>query len=693
MDIAAWLQDLGLERYAPAFRDNDIDGAVLPSLTGDDLEKLGVTSVGHRRRLLNAIAALRVGTVPIGPANTAPVPAHPRTDIPKHLADKILQSKSALEGERKQVTVLFVDVKGSMDLAEQLGPEEWHAILERFFQLLADGVHRFEGTVNQYTGDGIMALFGAPIAHEDHAQRACHAALYLREQLSAYAADLRRTRGLSFSTRMGLNSGDVVVGKIGDDLQMDYTALGHTVGLAQRMEQLAEPGAVYVTPHTARLVEGYFALRPLGALAIKGSHEPLEVFALEGPGAARTHFELSRARGLSKFVGRAAELATLESALERANAGNGQTVGIVAVAGTGKSRLCFEFLERCRARGIPVFEARGVAHGARIPLLPMLELFRSFFGIEDIDTDLAAREKIAGVLLTLDESLRDDLPIFFDMLGVPDPERPLPPTDPEVLQQRAYAATRAIVRAEGERPLPAILLVEDLQWLDPASDAFVAQMVEAQATCRGLIVVNFRPGYKADWVTSSSYQQLPLVPLGRDAVRELLADLLGSDASVTDLADPIHQRAAGNPFFVEEIVQDLVETGALEGTKGSYRLRRPATAVTLPETVHSVLAARIDRLPAREKRLLQQAAVIGKSVPERILKRIANLADADYQPAMRVLRESDFLYEESLYPQVAYGFKHPLTHEVAYRTQLKDRRAQTHASVARTIEETQRGPA
>jgi len=270
---------------------------------------------------------------------------------------------------------------------------------------------------------------------------------------------------------------------------------------------------------------------------------------------------------------------------------------------------------------------------------------------------------------------------------VPDPARPLPPTDPEVLQRRAYAATRAIVRAEGERPLPAILLVEDLQWLDPASDAFVAQMIEAQATCRGLIVVNFRPGYKADWMTGSSYQQLPLVPLGQDAVRELLVDLLGSDASVADLADPIHQRVGGNPFFVEEIVQNLFETGVLEGQKGSYRLHRAAATVTLPDTVHSVLAARIDRLPAREKRLLQQAAVIGKSVPERILKRIANLADADFQPAMRMLREGDFLYEESLYPQVAYAFKHPLSHEVAYRTQLKDRRGQTHASVARIIEE------
>ena len=268
-----------------------------------------------------------------------------------------------------------------MELAEQLDPEQWHRILDRFFQILSDGVHRFEGTVNQYTGDGIMALFGAPIAHEDHAQRACYAALYLRDEIARYATEVKREHGLGFSTRMGLNSGDVIVGSIGDDLRMDYTAQGHTVGLAQRMESLAEPNTCFLTTNTAALVAGYFVLDDLGEFQVKGVTAPVRVHRLGGIGTSRTRFDISRSRGLSRFVGRASDLRTLEDALAQAAIGNGQVVGVVADAGTGKSRLCFEFLEQCRARGLQVFEARAVAHGRNVPLLPILELFRAYFGI------------------------------------------------------------------------------------------------------------------------------------------------------------------------------------------------------------------------------------------------------------------------------------------------------------------------
>src|SRR5437773_5403212 len=286
-------------------------------------------------------------------ADTAPATPEPRVYTPKHLAEKILTSRVALEGERKQVTVLFADVKGSMELAEQLDPEAWHGIMDSFFQLLAAGVHRFEGTVNQYMGDGIMALFGAPVAHEDHARRACYAALHLAGELRRYATELRLRQALSFSVRMGLNSGEVVVGKIGDDLRMDYTALGHTVGLAARMEELAEPGEVFLTEHTAKLVEGMFTLQDLGRMTVKGVKEPVGVYELEGAGRLRTRFDVSRARGLSRFVGRAPEMAALEASLERALAGEGQIVGVVGEPGFGRSRLCHEFAGRCRARGIP----------------------------------------------------------------------------------------------------------------------------------------------------------------------------------------------------------------------------------------------------------------------------------------------------------------------------------------------------
>src|SRR5262245_56444044 len=328
-------------------------------------------------------------------AKPGPLP-DPRSYTPKHLAEKILTSRSALEGERKQVTVLFADVKGSMDLAEQVDPEEWHKIMDRFFTILGEGVHRFEGTINQYTGDGIMALFGAPIAHEDHARRACYAALYLRDELRRYAGDLRRRAALNFSVRMGMNSGEVVVGRIGDDLRMDYTAQGHTVGLAARVEQLAEPGRVYPTEQTAKLVSGFFHLRDLGPCELEGVQAPVRVSDLKGVGALHTPLEVSRSRGFSRFVGRADETATLEAALGRALAGEAQVIGVVGEPGVGKSRLSYEFVERLRARGIPVFAGHGVPHGKSIPFLPVLEIMRDYFAIKEGDSDETVRDKVAG---------------------------------------------------------------------------------------------------------------------------------------------------------------------------------------------------------------------------------------------------------------------------------------------------------
>src|SRR5882724_9212493 len=387
------------------------------------------------------------------PAPTRP----PATSTPKHLAEKIRTSRAALEGERKQVTVLFADVKGSMDLAERLDPEAWHAVIDRFFQILAEGVHRFEGTVNQFTGDGIMALFGAPIAHEDHGQRACYAALHLQQELRRYADEVRLAHGLGFSVRMGLNSGEVVVGKIGDDLRMDYTAQGHTVGLAARMEQMADPGKALLTGGTAKLVSGYFQHRDLGETRIKGLNDLLHVFELEGVGRMRTRLDVSRTRGFTKFVGRQSEMAALEAALQQAIAGNAQVVGVVAEPGTGKSRLCYEFAERCRAREIKVYEGHGVAHGKAVPLLPVLEFFRSYFGITEHDAARAARDKIAGRMVLLDQTLVEGLPLLFDFLGVPDSERPAAPLGPEARQGQFLDLIRRLARARSDRE-PAVLL-------------------------------------------------------------------------------------------------------------------------------------------------------------------------------------------------------------------------------------------
>ncbi len=622
---------------------------------------------------------------PLDPGEPASTRATPRDYTPKHLAEKILQSKSALEGERKQVTVFFADVKSSMGLQEAIDPEEWHGIMDRFFEILAEGVHRFEGTINQYTGDGIMALFGAPIAHEDHAQRACYAALHVRGALRRYADEMRIERGFSFSVRMGLNSGEVVVGKIGDDLRMDYTAQGHTVGLASRMESLAEPGRAYVTAHTARLVEGYFKLRDLGASRIAGLSEPIHVHELEDVGALRTRLDVSRARGFSRFVGRADELSALELAFKRVVEGNGQVVGVVGEAGVGKSRLCNEFLKVCGAKEVPVYSAHCPAHGRTIPFLPLLELLRDYFGVTERDGEIEVREKIAGRLLLLDRAMEEVLPLVFDFLGVADPDRPPAESDPDVRQRQLFAFVRRLVQARSSRE-PAVFFVDDMHWIDPGSDAFLAQFVEAIAGTRTLLLVNFRPEYRADWMAMSYYEQLALQPLTDEALSELITDLIGEDPSVRRLRERIRDRTAGNPFFVEEIVQSLVESSQLVGNRGAYRLADPSAELEIPTTVQAVLAARIDRLAEREKHVLQTSAVLGKEFTGPILREVAELQDADLAEAVDLLKRGEFLYELALYPEPEYAFKHPLTQSVAYGSQLGERRRGIHERAARSIE-------
>jgi class 3 adenylate cyclase/tetratricopeptide (TPR) repeat protein len=616
---------------------------------------------------------------------TAAGPESASAPIAHHLAEKIRQSKSVLEGERKQVTVLFADVKGSMDLAEEMDPEEWSAIMQRFFKILAEGVERFEGYVDKFTGDGIMALFGAPIAHEDHARRACYAALSMQDGLRAYANELRLRQGLNFSVRLGLNSGEVIVGKIGDDLSMDYTAQGHTVGLASRMEQIAEPGKVYLTDHTASLVEGYFTLNDLGEMEIKGVHGAMHVYELQGLGQMRTRLDVSRSRGFSRFVGRGDEMQVLESALTRAREGKAQVIGIVGAAGLGKSRLCFEFLERCRARGLMTYETTGVAHGKAVPFLPILRLFRAFFGITEQDSEITARQRIAGRLLLIDERLRESLPLVFDFMGVADPDNPAPRIDPEARQRQLFDVVRRVNKAQGASETR-VALLEDLHWFDGGSEAFLEPLIDAWLDTHTLAVLNYRPEYHAPWMGKSYFHQLPLAPLGPDAIRELLDALLGKDPSIAGLPAIIHERTGGNPFFTEEVVQSLIESGNLEGSKGAYRLATPVEKLEVPSSVRAILAARIDRLAEREKDVLQTAAVIGREFDEPTLAAVVEQNAPQLHEALNKLKDAEFVYEQSLYPVAEYLFKHPLTHEVALATQLQERRRRLHAAVARVIE-------
>jgi len=590
------------------------------------------------------------------------------------------------DAERKQVTVLFADVSGSMDLAEGQDPEEWRKIMQRFFAILADAVTKFEGTVDKFTGDGIMAVFGAPVAHEDHARRAGYAALQMLDDVAGYAAELRRGLGLNFSTRIGINSGEVVAGAIGQGSDSEYTAIGHTVGLAQRMEALAEPGKAYVTEHTAELARGFLDLADLGEFEIKGASRPVRVFELAGVGQARSRLDLARERGFSSFVGRAEEMGQLEAALDAAKEGQGGVVGLVAEPGVGKSRLCHEFVQRCRERELEVFEAQAQAHGTSTPFMPVLQMLRAFFGIGEREPEQLAREKIAGRALLLDPGFAEDLPLMFDFLGVPDPERPLAQLSAEA-RQRALARIVCRLVDAPKRHKTLVLAIEDLHWIDEGSNALLAELVDSITGTNTLAVFNFRPEYSPPWRRSESYREISLEPLARADTRVLLRDLAGEDPSLDGLDEPIHARTLGNPFFIEEIVRELAETGYLEGERGAHRLARPIEDAGVPVTVQAVLAARIDRLDPAAKQLLQVASVVGKEVGGRALGMTAGLERDRIDPVLCELIEAGFLYEAELYPERVLAFRHPLTREVAYGTQLAEGRAATHAAAARaTIE-------
>jgi class 3 adenylate cyclase/tetratricopeptide (TPR) repeat protein len=604
---------------------------------------------------------------------------------PEELAEKILSTRSAIEGERKQITVMFLDIVQSMALAGSLDTERWREMLDCFLAITSHAVHAVEGTVHQFTGDGVMALFGAPLAHEDHARRACLAALELEEAMRPFADELASEDGVDFQIRCGLNSGEVIVGSIGDDLQMEYASIGNTNGLAKRMESLAPAGSTAVSASTAALVEGQFELRKLGEFEVKGVREPQPAFELVGPGPARSRLEAAAARGLSRFVGRRAERARLDSALERSLAWDGQVVAISGEPGVGKSRIVREFLAGPRARSLTVNSASGVPHGRAVPLLPVLAIMREFLGIGERDDANAARARIETTLVALGPAFEPELPLLFDFLGVPDPERPLERIDPEARQRRLLAFVGRVVAARSRREA-AVLLLEDLHWIDEASAAFLQALVDAVKGTRTLLVTTFRPEYSAGWFESPHYLQLELAPLDASSAGELIAGRLGQDPSLGGLAELIHRRTQGNPFFIEEVIEALAEVGQLSGERGDYRLAGPLDEFVLPPTVQAVLASRIDRLAAREKALVQTMSVIGREVPELVLREVSELSSPELADSVRALVAAEFLAEHAANGHREYSFKHPLTQEVAYASQLSEPRARVHLAVADAIE-------
>jgi class 3 adenylate cyclase/tetratricopeptide (TPR) repeat protein len=618
----------------------------------------------------------------------APAPRFlsPDNYTPKHLAERILTSKNELEGERKQVTVLFSDIKGSMELIADRDPEEAQRILDPILERMMEAVHHYEGMVNRVMGDGLMALFGAPVAHEDHAVRACYAGLRMQERVGQYAIDVQRLHALPVTMRVGINSGEIVVSSIGNDLFVDFTVIGQTAHLAARMEQLAMPGSVMATSATYRLVEGYVEVKPLGPIPVKGLVQPVDVYQVTGGGGERTRLQAAVSRGLTQFVGRATEKGVLQRALAEARSGHGQVVAVVGEPGMGKSRLIHEFLRSEDTAGCLLLQTNSASYGHSASYLPVVELLRNFyFQITARDNTRSIREKVTNKILKLDPSLQDIIAPVLDLLDALEAEHPFQSLDPVQHRQYTYQAITRLLLTEN-RKQPVIAVFEDLHWNDSLTLGLLNELVVGARDARLLLLVSYRPEYRDQWSGRPGYHQLRLEPLPTESVSELLHALLGSDPGLAPLKKFILGRAGGNPFFVEEIVRALVDTKALQGSRGDYTLIKEFSEIDVPPTVQAVLAARIDALPSTEKRLLQDAAVIGHDVPFALLHAICGMDENEVRGLLGNLQASEFLYNTQLFPDLQFTFKHSLTHDVAYAGLRHERRREMHERVVQKME-------
>ncbi len=610
--------------------------------------------------------------------------APPRKSDPPRIQVTQTTAPENLDGERKTVTALFADIKGSMDLMEDLDPEEARAIVDPALKLMIDAAHRYVGYIVQSTGDGVFAIFGAPVAHEDHPQRALYAALRMQEDVKRLAEKLRAEKGLNLQVRVGVNTGEVVVRSIKtDDAHTEYTPIGHSTSLASRLQTLAAPGSIAISETVRKLIEGYFALKAMGPARIKGVSEPVNVYEVTGLGPLRTRLQRSAGRGLTKFVGREREMEAMGGAAEQARAGRGQIVAAMAEAGTGKSRLFFEFKAKNQS-GWMVLEAFSVSHGKASAFLPVIDLLWSYFKINSEDDERTRREKINGKILTLDRSLEDGLPYIYGLLGLSDENSLVAEVEAQTRKRRALDAIKRILLRESLSQ-PLIVIFEDLHWVDDESQAFLNLLADSIGTARILMLVNYRPEYSHQWNSKTYYTQLRLDPLGRESADEMLAALLGDSAELMALKRTIIERTEGNPFFMEETVQVLLDEGALV-RNGTVKLTKPIGELKIPPTVQGILAARIDRLPPDHKDLLQTLAVIGTEFKLGLVRKVAAKPGMELEPMLSELQLGEFIYEQPASGDIEYIFKHALTHDVAYGSVLTERRRVLHGRIGAALE-------
>ncbi len=609
----------------------------------------------------------------------------PHSYTPKFLVDKILTTRSSIEGERKLITVLFADVANYTAMSEKLDPEEVHQIMDGCFKILMNEIHKYEGTITQFTGDGVMALFGAPVANEDHAQRACYSAISIQKAVKEYGQEVKTLYRQDFKMRIGLNSGQVVVASIGDDLRMDYTAIGDTTNLASRMESAARPGTILVSDHTHRLARDFFDFEPLGKIAVKGKEEPQETYELLKAGKVETRIEAAVAKGLTRFVGRYNSVAGLMEAYDKVRSGSGQVLGIVGEAGVGKSRLLLESRNRLPQDEFTYFEGRCIHFGGSMAYLPILDILRSYFGIVEGENEVVIKKRMVERIFQLDEKLQGILTPLYDILSLKVEDEAYLKLEPKQRRERIFEGLRNLfVRESQNRPL--VLVIEDLHWIDKTSEEYLDYLIGWLASTRILLILLHRFEYIHRWGSKSYFNRIGLDQLSLKSSAELVEAILERGEVAPELRELILNRASGNPLFMEELTYTLLENGSIQRKDNQYILTRKPSDIQIPDTIQGIIAARIDRLEENLKKIMQVASVIGREFAFRILQAISGTKE-ELKTYLLNLQGLEFIYEKSLFPELEYIFKHALTQEVAYNSLLLKRRKEIHEKIGKAIEE------
>ncbi len=607
--------------------------------------------------------------------------------LPEGLTEKILSQRDRIEGERKQVTVMFCDMAGFTSLSERLGPEEAYDIVDKIYELLIHKVHDYEGTVNEMTGDGILALFGAPIALEDAPQRAVRSAMAIHREMSRFSDRLRQEKEFipPLKMRIGIHTGPVIVGTLGNNLRVEFKAVGDTVNLASRMEGLAEPGATYVTEDTFKLTEGFFRFEALGEKVVKGKEKPVKVYRVIAPSSRRTRFDVSAERGLTPFVGRERELELLLDGFERAKGGRGQAFSIIAEAGLGKSRLLYEFRKAVANEDITFLEGKCLSYSRGVAYHLHIDILKANFDISEGDGDSQIREKAGrGIkILGLDEA--STLPYFLELLSVKESGIEKISLSPEAKKDRIMEAFKRIV-LKGSEIRPLILAYEDLHWMDKSSEDVLKYLLESIAGARVLMIFNYRPEFVPTWGAKSFHSQITLNRLSNRESLTMLSHFLGTEEIDSDLEELVLEKTEGVPLFIEEFIKSLRDLKIIKRKGNRYQLAKDAQEVTIPSTIQEVIMARVDSLPDPAKEVLQTGSVIEREFSYELIKWVTRLPEQDLLSRLSLLKDSELFYERGIYPQSAYVFKHALTQDVVYNSILAKIKKKRHVEIGNAIE-------